>query len=403
MPATRRFFCARTYAATGPSASSCPRSWRKSNGHGSSSTTPSCRRRSRRCSVKRCCAIRTGCSTRLRPCAAAPCRLYSSISANPANCECSTNSTTCATWRSSMPPCSRPSSAYCSVATPMRLPTTRRSMNFRRRCCSKSSRICCTRATCAGRAYARRSWCGVLPRPIQANATARNRSAAARVESEPPLTDPGPGVAEHPHPAAVLARIGRPPGVLCAAIDALRMRHRDRDAAVGRGQRGNPVHRTVRIGWIAARSLAVMGHVTERDQAVVEAVLQVLCRVELRSPFAVCDRNRQARTVHAGQQHRGRIEDLDQTHAALELLRAIASELRPVLRAGYQFPQDREHLATIADTEREAVGACEEALEFQPGALVIQDRARPAPAGAEHVPIGEGATGEEARETGQGD
>src|SRR5262249_39760062 len=64
---------------------------------------------------------------------------------------------------------------------------------------------------------------------------------------------------------------------------------------------------------------------------------------------------------------------------------------RPEIGAWNQLAQGREHLATVADAERERVGAREELREHRACALVIEDRLGPTFARAEHVAVREPA------------
>ena len=54
-----------------------------------------------------------------------------------------------------------------------------------------------------------------------------------------------------------------------------------------------------------------------------------------------------------------------------------------------------EHLAAVADAERESVFAPEELLEHRLEPVVEEDRTRPAGTGAEHIAVGEAAAGDE--------
>ena len=71
--------------------------------------------------------------------------------------------------------------------------------------------------------------------------------------TDPFLPHPDPRVAEHPHPAAVLAPVFGMPGILHGAEDALRVRHQDRHAAVGRREPGDPGGRAVRVRRVRRR------------------------------------------------------------------------------------------------------------------------------------------------------
>src|SRR4029079_11310151 len=118
----------------------------------------------------------------------------------------------------------------------------------------------------------------------------------------------------------------------------------------------------------------------------------------LRATLAVRDRNRQHRALHAGEQHRWRTLDDDETRAPLELFGAVAYEARPVPGSGDELTQRRQHLAAIAHAEREGLGAREELGELLAQLGIEQDRFRPALAGAEHVAVREAAAHHEAAE-----
>ena len=67
-------------------------------------------------------------------------------------------------------------------------------------------------------------------------------------------------------------------------------------------------------------------------------------------------------------------------------------------RAGNDLLERGEHLAAVADAEREGVLPIEESLELLARAGVVEDGLGPALAGAEHVAVGEPAAGHEAAE-----
>ena len=70
-----------------------------------------------------------------------------------------------------------------------------------------------------------------------------------------------------------------------------------------------------------------------------------------------------------------------QDQARLELLRAIAHEVRPVLGARDQLVQVAHHLAAVADAEREGVAARKNAANSSRArALNRIDLAQPSPA-----------------------
>ena len=77
--------------------------------------------------------------------------------------------------------------------------------------------------------------------------------------------------------------------------------------------------------------------------------------------LAVRHRHRDARAGHALEEQAGRIEHLQRGQARLVLLRGVAQELRPVLRAGNDVLQLRQHLAAVAHAQRELVSSAKNA------------------------------------------
>src|SRR5690606_22851505 len=100
-------------------------------------------------------------------------------------------------------------------------------------------------------------------------------------------------------------------------------------------------------------------HEIRREQRV-----QSVGCAELRAPFAVCDRDRHARTLHAGEEQRRRLGDLDHAQAPFELLGAVANATRPAGRAWTGLAQRRHHLTAIADAERERIRARKKTAEL---------------------------------------
>ena len=87
-----------------------------------------------------------------------------------------------------------------------------------------------------------------------------------------------------------------------------------------------------------------------------------------------------------------------QRQARLELLAAVAHEARPALGARDELLERRQHLAAVADAEREACrAAAKNAANSSRARGVEQDRLRPALARAEHVAVGEAAARRRAR------
>src|SRR6185436_16541410 len=110
---------------------------------------------------------------------------------------------------------------------------------------------------------------------------------------------------------------------------------------------------------------------------------------EVGEALAVRDRDRQAAAGHAGEEQARAVEDLDQRQPRLELLAAVAREAGPGVGPGNDGRQRSHHLATVADAEREGVGAREEGGELLRQPRVEHDRTRPALAGTERVTVAE--------------
>src|SRR5690606_39685987 len=92
-----------------------------------------------------------------------------------------------------------------------------------------------------------------------------------------------------------------------------------------------------------------------------------------------------------------------QRGAGLELLAAVAQELRPVAGAGDDVLELAHHLAAVAHAQRERVLASEERGERGAQLRPLEDRGGPATAGAQHVAVAEAAARRQALETVQGD
>src|SRR5690606_19639168 len=117
--------------------------------------------------------------------------------------------------------------------------------------------------------------------------------------------------------------------------------------------------------------------------------------------FAVGDGDRHARADHAAEEDRRRGLDLDHGDPRFELLGAVTHEARAVVAAGDQFAQVGQHLTAVAHTQGEGVGAGEEVAEGLAGLFIEQDRLGPTFTGAQHVTVGEAATGDQTTEVGQ--
>ena len=123
--------------------------------------------------------------------------------------------------------------------------------------------------------------------------------------------------------------------MLHGAEHALRVRHHDGDAAVGGRQRGDAARRAVRVVGVAlGGAAAVIDEAQRRPAPACSSGRAVAVGGELRAPFAVRDRDRQARARHAAQQQRRRLRHLAPcARRASNCSDAVAHEARPVLGA----------------------------------------------------------------------
>ena len=181
------------------------------------------------------------------------------------------------------------------------------------------------------------------------------------------------------------------------------MRHHDGDAAITAGQAGNAARRAVGVGWVALGNLAMVIHITQGHTTGQIGFQQGFLALELGMTFTMGDGDRQTRAGHALEEDRGRFLDLHHGHPRLELLGAVTHEVRPELGTGDQFVQVAHHLAAVAHTQGKTVLALEEGLEAITGAAVEQNRLGPTLASAEHVTVGEAATGHQSLELLQAD
>jgi hypothetical protein len=190
------------------------------------------------------------------------------------------------------------------------------------------------------------------------------------------------------------------PRELDRAEHALGVRHHDREAAVGCGERRDPSGRAVGVRGVRRRDVAVAIDEPRGDE------LRLLDRrelldIELGAAFAVRVRDRDARAGHASEEQRRRLLQLDEHDARLELLRAIAHEPRPMPRARDDVREIRERLTAVAHTEEERVRARGQLREHVLRACVVAERRRPAAARAEDIAEREPATRDGAAAVGE--
>src|SRR5205814_8843892 len=107
--------------------------------------------------------------------------------------------------------------------------------------------------------------------------------------------------------------------------------------------------------------------------------------------LAVRGGDRDAAAFHARKEDRRRLLDLDRRNTRLVLLRQVALEVRPVLRARDDFLKVRHHLAAVARSEREGIRSRKEGRELVARPGVEEDRLRPSFTRAEHVAVAESA------------
>src|SRR4051794_36504916 len=105
------------------------------------------------------------------------------------------------------------------------------------------------------------------------------------------------------------------------------MRHDDREAAILAREPRDPARRSVRVGRIALGRISRAVHVAHGDEALGGRALRMVAK--LRVTFAVRGGHRYAAARHAGEEERWRLHHLDHDEPGLELLRAIAHEMRP--------------------------------------------------------------------------
>ncbi|GJC81968.1 hypothetical protein ColLi_04805 [Colletotrichum liriopes] len=175
------------------------------------------------------------------------------------------------------------------------------------------------------------------------------------------------------------------------------MGHEGEDPAVPAPDASHAARAAVRVVRVAFRpsDAKAVVDVPERDEAFVSQVVEGVGAREGGPALAMRDGDGQGRAVHAveedGRRRGAGLVDLDHGEARLELPAGVLDERGPVLGAGDQLLEARDHLATVADAQRERVGALEEVFKLLARVLVLEDGLRPADAGAEDVAVREAA------------
>src|SRR5687768_14187264 len=118
---------------------------------------------------------------------------------------------------------------------------------------------------------------------------------------------------------------------------ALRMRLEDREAAIARREPGNALWRPVRVYRMALGGRTRRVDEAQRDERLRRLRLRSIAK--LREALAVRGRHRDAAARHAGEEQARRAFHGEQHEARLELLGAIAHEVRPVLGTWNQLLQ----------------------------------------------------------------
>src|ERR1700704_6521474 len=171
----------------------------------------------------------------------------------------------------------------------------------------------------------------------------------------PPLlvqsSDPYASIAKHAHPWRVLLPLVGVPRHLHRPKHALGVWHQDGEATVGRRQAGDTTRRAIGVVWIELGHFVSIVDESKCRQRVRDLELRVC--LELGVAFAVCQSNRYAAAPHAGKEKGRRRLHLQHRQPCLELLRAVAHEMRPARCPGDELAKIAHHLAAIAHAQRE--------------------------------------------------
>ena len=96
-------------------------------------------------------------------------------------------------------------------------------------------------------------------------------------------------------------------------------------------------------------------HIAGRDQTILVTHASGSITFKLGSTFPMSDYDRYHAPSHSAKEDAGRIFDLQGNETPLIALTTILHEARPVIRTRYQALKVAQHLATIADAQRESV------------------------------------------------
>ena len=173
------------------------------------------------------------------------------------------------------------------------------------------------------------------------------------------------------------------------------MRHHHEGTAVFGAEAVDAERRTVGVQRVAFGVFVLAIHVAERHETGLEAGFGGFAASEFRAAFTMCDRNREHGARHALEEHGRSVFDLERAEASLKAFGEVLHKARPVLGARNQVLEVRDHLAAVADAQREGILAVEVSFKFSAGLRVEEDALGPAFAGAENVTVAEATAGHE--------
>ena len=170
-----------------------------------------------------------------------------------------------------------------------------------------------------------------------------------------PLTDKNTAVAEELHPRAIFTPFSRMPGVLASTEHAFRMRHHDECATVFGAEAVDAKRRAVRVERVAFGVFVLAIDITECYETRLEAGFGSFAASEFGTTFAVSNSDREHRTSHSLEEYSRSIFDLQRAEAGFEAFGDVLHKARPVLGTRNQILEVRDHLAAVADAEREGI------------------------------------------------
>src|SRR5690606_27491638 len=151
------------------------------------------------------------------------------------------------------------------------------------------------------------------------------------------LPQPDPSVPKHPHPGAIFLPLCWIPGVLNCAEHTLRVRHHDRNPAIGIGYTCNPEWRSVRVSRVTFCHLPVVIDITKCNfPAMYQGSLSSIC-LKLRAACPVGNSDRHTGAGHSLQKCRAGIADFYHGNPSLKSLRAVFNKPGPLFATRYNL------------------------------------------------------------------